>query len=70
MRVGKTAKDHANHAHARAENNRLARVVWQKSNGRTKEPFPCSSCNGKRNRVRWTGKGGVTINLCEQKRKK
>lgn len=58
-RVGKTAKDKASKAHARALANRSARADWQNSGG----PFPYAHCNGHRNRTVFTGKGNRQVML-------
>lgn len=57
-REGKTKKDHARGAKRKNEDNKAARASWQ---GDAKVSFPWSSCNGKRNRYQWTGKGNSTV---------
>jgi len=57
-RVGKTEKDRRSGAFMRNENNKAARRDWKRG-----EPWPFHTCNGKRNRHRWTGKGKKTVIL-------
>ena len=65
MRVGKTAKDRASGAYARSVDNQKARAAWSQQDrlagGKLEEPFPRLTCNGKKNRTRWTGKGNTTV---------
>lgn len=63
-RPGKTRRDHVSGAHTRNRENKLNRVAWQdlkREGKRSQNNFPYSSCNGKRNRSRITGKGGKQI---------
>ena len=58
MRPGKTAKDHKSGAWGNRFVNRDLRTAWMQD---AKTAFPIGTCNGKKNRRRWTGKGNLTI---------
>ncbi len=66
-RKGKTAKDRASGASARNEGNKSARVAWQHDN---KASFPIVSCNGKKNKHRFTGKGNTTVIKTSNKKRR
>lgn len=64
IRRGKTVKDRRNGAQARNRANKLERVAWQHrgtSSPPTHDNFPYTTCNGKRNKTRWTGKDNKTM---------
>lgn len=66
MRLGKTAKDRKSGAQARNATNKAARNEWRAAcidNDKANPPFPRLSCNGKKNRSRYTGKGGAQVVL-------
>jgi len=64
MRLGKTARDKARGVWDNRFKNRQLRVEWQnQTRGKVMTPFPKLACNGKRNRHRFTGKGGKTVIL-------
>jgi hypothetical protein len=62
-RFGKTKKDKASGAHARRLDNQQARANWsnRSNNDRSNANFPTMTCNGKKNRHRYTGKGNQTV---------
>ena len=60
IRRGKTAKDLASGATARRLSNRDQRAAYDNDNNPLKI-FPYLTCNGKKNRSRYTGKNGATI---------
>ncbi len=65
-RKGKTQKDVESGAKQRNHENKQARVAWQeqcRGNKLREQSFPITSCNGKKNRHRVTGKGNTTIIL-------
>jgi len=66
-RQGKTAKDRASGASARSSSNKSARVTWQHD---AKTAFPTTSCNGKKNRHRYTGKGNTTVILSNSNKRR
>lgn len=59
MRPGKTQRDRDSGQHSRNLSNRRERAAWQNDSRGSK--FPSHTCNGKRNRNRWTGKGGKVV---------
>lgn len=66
VREGKTKRDKRTGSHRNRFANRADRVAWQHGTGAdspTQNNFPYKSCNGKRNRTRWTGKGN-SIQTC------
>lgn len=65
-RKGKTAKDRANGAKGKNQQNKDMRASWQNDTKSTS--FPSSACNGKRNRYQWTGKGNETVYADAKKR--
>lgn len=62
-RVGKTAKDAANGAKRRNADNKQSRASWQGDNRASISNFPYNSCNGKRNRTVYTGKGNERVTV-------
>ena len=58
-RWGKTEKDRSSGAKERRDHNLALRVEWEHDPKSTR--FPKVACNGKKNRHRWTGKGGNTV---------
>lgn len=65
IRKGKTAKDRESGAKQRNADNKRMRADWRNSmdaRGKT-DPFPRSTCNGKRNRFVVTGKGNKAVYL-------
>ena len=58
-RVGKTAKDRERGVQQQNYENKASRRAWDKDGG----VFPASTCNGKKNRFCFTGKGGKTVFL-------
>lgn len=65
-RKGKTEKDRKRGTLRQNEQNRMARASWQGVS--SKESFPWKTCNGKRNRSQWTGKGNQTVFAVDKKR--
>lgn len=66
MRIGKTEKDRKSGAQARNASNKAQRDAWRSActaNDKINPPFPKHSCNGKKNRSRYTGKDGVQVVL-------
>ncbi len=62
VRIGKTARERESGVHENRFANRDLRVSWQhEASGKAKVAFPATACNGKKNRHRWTGKGGKTV---------
>lgn len=63
VRRGKTRRDHGSGSHARHLANKDTRSFYYKESAGKRGPFPWHTCNGKRNRHRWTGKDKQTIIL-------
>jgi len=65
FRKGKTYRDRERGAAARNESNKAARRAWNNTTTGTRSHanFPWHTCNGKRNRIMFTGKGGKTVRL-------
>jgi hypothetical protein len=63
FRRGKTNRDRNRGCISQNTSNKQVRADWQKETGRSKGPFPWHTCNGKRNRRQFTGKGGNTITI-------
>lgn len=61
FRHGKTSRDRNSGRQAKAAENRDLRVGWQHDGKSTILSFPFHTCNGKRNRNEWTGKGGKRV---------
>ena len=64
IRIGKTEKDRKNGAFARNTLNKRTRADYQLEvmlNPRGTHTFPHRTCNGKKNRHRFTGKNNTTI---------
>lgn len=57
---GKTQRDVKSGAAQRNHGNKLARAAWnnEMNTRRSQSTFPWHTCNGKRNRFEYTGKGG------------
>lgn len=65
MREGKTAKDTAKGTQQRNAANKQERAAWQhecQGHGNHRSiPFPKTTCNGKKNHHRYTGKNNTTV---------
>ena len=61
FRVGKTRRERSSGAAAKRLENRDLRVGWQHDDKSTILSFPFHTCNGKKNRNEWTGKGGKRV---------
>lgn len=58
-REGKTARDHASGSHGGHLDNKLERSEYYRDS--KNNSFPWHTCNGKRNRQRWTGRNHQEI---------
>jgi hypothetical protein len=64
-RVGKTRRDRNAGRQLQNEENKMLRREYQKDTS-SRKTFPWHTCNGKKNRHQYTGKGGKQI-LVERK---
>ncbi len=60
-RVGKTAKQRKSGKLERNASNRSTRSDWCQDSRASNSTFPRQTCNGRKNRFQYTGKGGKMV---------